>query len=764
MYSTGSLDPEININILRSRLRLYNHEYYQLNRPSISDYDYDKLMKELRTLETKYPEFSDANSPTQTIGGVASELFDKVTHEVRMESLQDVFSFEELFDFDRRVRQKVTEPTYVIEPKIDGLSVSLKYENGVLVKGVTRGNGSVGEDVTANIITLESVPKTLKEHVNITVRGEVYMPKSVFEALIAKQIQNEEEPFKNPRNAASGSLRQKDSRITAERKLSIFIFNLQQGDIDVKTHSDSIEYLEKLGFAVPPCSSKVSTIEQALECIKIIGDRRAEFEFDLDGAVVKLQDLSDRKLLGSTAKFPRWAAAYKYPPEEKQTKLVSISLSVGRTGAVIPTANLEPVTLAGTTVSRATLHNRDFIDEKDIRIGDIVTVRKAGDIIPEIVSVVSHAPNSEPYVMPSICPSCGEPLASQEDEVALRCVNRLCPEQQLRNIIHFASRAAMDIDGLGEAIVRSLFAGGLIKDIADIYTLTKENLLTLEGFADKSADNLLLAIEKSKTQNLDRLLFALGIKNVGARAATLICNRFKTLPEIMNTEPDSVAEIDGVGPIIAGSLCEFFTLEQRAVVTRLIDLGLNTKYETVATGSTLDGKTFVITGTLGGYSREEAKLLIEQSGGRVQSSVSKKTNYLLSGDSAGSKLKKAVELGVEIIDISRLINMIDDGISEEKILDENEFLRLCEVSHLKLDEESEKRLATQMSDIINMIQQIPDIEEEHNLSLSAGEMTLREDDIIPSLTRDEFLSVAPKTEAGYISLPQLKNLVDKEVE
>ncbi len=655
------MDVKKRINMLRGQLRIHNHEYYQLNNPGISDFEFDRLMSELRCLESENPEFYDENSPTVTIGGVADDLFDKVEHTIKMESLQDLFSFDELRDFDRRVEQKVKKRSYVVEPKIDGLSVSLSYENGVLVKGLTRGNGEVGEDVTANLLTINSVPKTLSQPCNITVRGEVYMPRSIFEQIVEEQEAQGDKPFKNPRNAASGSLRQKNSKITAERRLEIFVFNLQAGDIPITTHSEAINFLKGLGFCIPPCSFTVDNIDQAIDAIEQIGEKRRSFDFDLDGAVVKLNNLSDRNVLGSTSKFPRWAAAFKYPPEEKETKLLNISISVGRTGAIVPTADLKPITLSGTSVARAALHNRDFIKEKDIRIGDTVIVRKAGDIIPEIVRVISHEPDSKTYIFPNTCPSCGYELVDSKDEVALRCINRECPEQQLRGIIHFASRVAMDIDGLGEAIVEQLFNSGFVSDVSDIYSLKKEQLLQLEGFAERSADNLLSAIEQSKSQNLDRLIFALGIKNVGARAATLICENFRSIDEISTADYESISQIGGIGPIIAKSVIEFFAAEHvRNIVDKLILFGVNTTYKSDIISLGLSGSSFVITGTLEGYSRDEAKALIQQHGGKVVSSISKKTNFLLCGEDAGSKLKKANDLGIPIVTMENLLSMIQD--------------------------------------------------------------------------------------------------------
>ncbi len=654
------MDIKKKIDILRSKIRIHNHEYYQLNNSSIDDYEYDALMTELRNIETQYPEYNDENSPTNRVGGVADEQFEKVAHAVKMESLQDVFSFDSLRDFDSRIRQKVDSPSYVVEPKIDGLSVSLVYENGILLKGVTRGNGEIGEDVTANILTIKSVPKTLPKPINITVRGEVYMPRDVFNRIALEQEQAGEQPFKNPRNAAAGSLRQKDSRVTAERNLELIIFNLQQGDITSSSHEETISILAEMGFITPPCSKHVDNIDKAIEVIDNIAKQRKDFDFDIDGAVVKLDNIELRPLLGSTSKFPRWAAAFKYPPEEKITKLIGVSISVGRTGAIIPTADLEPVILAGTTVARAALHNRDFIADKDIRIGDTVLVRKAGDIIPEIVRVIAHDDSSIPYEFPSECPSCKADLVDNGEEVALRCVNPNCPEQRLRGIIHYASRSAMDIEGLGDAVAHQLVLAGLVKNVEDIYALTTDQLLELEGFAQRSAENLINAISESKKQNLDRLVFAFGIKNVGARAATLICEHFKTLDAIAIAEVQAVCEIDGIGPIIAQSMCNYFLTQQAMnTVASLKSYGVNTNYQSGTVSAYLEGRSFVVTGTIPGYSRDEAKVIIQKHGGKVTASVSKKTDFLLCGEDAGSKLKKAVDAGVRVISMDELLLMIE---------------------------------------------------------------------------------------------------------
>lgn len=653
------LDTKEYIQQLRDRLRIYNHQYYSLDCPGVSDFEYDKLMRELRDLENANPEFYDSASPTVVVGGIADDLFEKVLHNVKMESLQDVFSYEELYDFDRRVNSRVNSAEYVVEAKIDGLSVSLIYENGIFVRGATRGDGLLGEDVTAGLLTIKSLPHRLSRPVSITVRGEVYMTKAAFTSLVLQQEELCEVPFKNPRNAAAGSLRQKNSKVTMQRDLSVFVFNLQEGDVGKSTHIDILCEFENLGFCVSPVRKFATDIDGAIEYVTQIGNNKNDFEFEIDGAVVKLNSITDRNVLGSTSKFPRWAAAFKFMPEEKNTTLISISISVGRTGNVVPTANLAPVTLAGTTVSRAVLHNQDFISEKDIRIGDTVTLRKAGDIIPEIVSVVSHAKGSVPYLLPHRCPACESILLRSEGEVALRCDNTHCPEKQQKNIIHFASRAAMNIDGLGVAIVTSLLQADLINNVADLYFLTAEQLLQLDGFAQKSADNLIVSISQSKKQNLDRLLFALGIRNVGAYAATVIAVRFKTLERLLVATTDELSRIDGVGPVIAQSILQYFAIEQNLqLVKRLQSVGVNTEYKGDTVGDLLQSKTFVITGTLENMTREDAARLIEQNGGRVALSVSKKTDFLVAGENAGSKLQKAQNLKVPILTQQMLMDML----------------------------------------------------------------------------------------------------------
>ena len=538
---------------LRAIIEKNNRLYYDQDAPELEDFEYDALTRELKELEAQFPQLVTAASPTQKVGGTASSKLPKVTHAVKMESLLDAFSFDELRDFDRRVREAGVEPEYVVEIKIDGLSCSLEYENGQLVRASTRGDGVVGEDVTANVRAIRSIPKTLKDAPEfLEVRGEVYMPHGAFQHLCAEQELQGAAPFKNPRNAAAGSLRQKDARITGSRGLSIFVFNVQQ--IRGKTltkHSESLDYLKSLGLPVSPRYHVVHDIEDAIAEIENIGQNRSKLDFDMDGAVIKVNDFAQRELMGSTNKFPRWAIAFKYPPEVKETTLRSIEVAVGRTGVLTPTACFDPVFLAGTTVARATLHNEDFIRQFGLCIGDTIQVRKAGDIIPEVIGVTHHAEGAEPYTMPTVCPSCGAPVVHLEDEAALRCVNPECPAQALRNIIHFASRDAMDIEGLGEAVATQLVEKELVHSAADIYTLTREQLLELDKFKEKSADNLLQAITASKQNNLDKLLFGFGIRNIGDKAAALLAEHFGTLQAIREATAEQVSQIDGFGGVMA---------------------------------------------------------------------------------------------------------------------------------------------------------------------------------------------------------------------
>lgn len=647
---------------LRRVIEYNNRLYYDQDAPQLEDFQYDDLMRELRQIEAEYPQLVTPDSPTQHVGGTPSGRFAKVTHTVKMESLLDAFSYDELRDFDRRVRDAGIQPQYVVEIKIDGLSCSLEYENGQLVRASTRGDGEVGEDVTPNVRAIRSIPKTLKEGAPayLEVRGEVYMPHKAFQKLCEEQELQGAAPFKNPRNAAAGSLRQKDPKVTGSRGLGIFIFNVQQvRGMELTSHAASLDYLKQLGLPVSPRYHLVDNIEDAIAEIEQIGTERAALGFDMDGAVIKVDSLAQRTQLGSTAKFPRWAIAFKYPPEVKETKLLDIEVAVGRTGVLTPTASFEPVTLAGTTVSRATLHNEDFIRQLGLCIGDTIQVRKAGEIIPEVIGVTAHAPEAQPWQMPAVCPSCGAPVAHLADEAALRCVNPECPAQALRNLIHFASRDAMDIDGLGVAVCTQLVDRGLVRSAADLYTLTREQLLTLDKFKDKSADNLLAAIAHSKENNLDKLLFGLGIRNIGDKAAALLAGHFGTMEAVAAATAEKICEIDGFGAVMAQSVVEFFAREGTAdLVRRLAAQGVNMRWQGQVRTDKLAGKTIVVTGTLPTLSRKEAETMIVQNGGKASSSVSKKTAYVLAGEAAGSKLDKARQLGVPVLSEAEFLSMI----------------------------------------------------------------------------------------------------------
>ncbi|MCQ2475463.1 MAG: NAD-dependent DNA ligase LigA [Clostridia bacterium] len=637
---------------LRDLLNYHSHKYYVEDSPEIEDYEYDMLQRELAAIEKEFPSLITPDSPTQRVGGSAEGMFEPVVHAVPLESLQDAFSLEEVRAFDARVREQFGDIEYSVEPKIDGLSVALEYENGVFVRGSTRGDGNVGEDVTANLRTVNSIPLRLKEDIeHIEVRGEVYMPKKVFASLVEEQEQNGEKTFKNPRNAAAGSLRQKNPAITATRNLDIFVFNIQSYSGDhITGHKQSIEYLKTLGFKTIPFCSKFSSIEGVIAELERIGSIRSSLPYDIDGAVIKTDSFAMRAEIGSTSKFPRWALAFKYPPEEKETTVTDIEVAVGRTGVLTPTAVFEPVLVAGSTVSRATLHNQDFIDEKDIRIGDRIVIRKAGDIIPEVLRVVSHKENSEKFLLPAVCPSCGAPVIREEDEAAVRCVNPECPAQLLRNLIHFCSRDAMDIDGMGEAVLEKLVSGGMLTKASDIYTLKKEDVMTLEGFKDKSSQNIIDAIEKSKAADLGCLVFALGIRHVGQKAGKILADHFGTMDKLMNASIEELTAIEGFGGIMGQSVVDFFSLEQsRREIEALSALGVNMNSLKETIDSRFEGKTFVLTGTLPTYSRNEASELIEKFGGKTASSVSKKTTYVLAGEDAGSKLTKAQSLGITII-------------------------------------------------------------------------------------------------------------------
>lgn len=651
---------EKKIEELRKTLRYHSDRYYNDDAPEIEDYEYDMMMRELKDLEEKYPEYDAPDSPTKKVGGVADNSFESVAHSVRMESLQDAFSKDELREFSNRVEDTVSDVNYVVEPKIDGLSVSLEYRDGVFLRGSTRGNGDVGEDVSGNLRVIHNIPLKLNKSIPyIEVRGEVYMPKKSFERVVDRQIINGEKPFKNPRNAAAGSLRQKDSSVTASRGLDIFVFNIQQIEgVELSSHKESLDFIKKLGFNTIPTYKKVDNIEDAIAEIDRIGEARGSLEYDIDGAVIKVDDFSQRDILGSTAKYPKWAIAFKYPPEEKQTKLLDIEIAVGRTGVLTPTAILESVHLAGTTVSRATLHNQDFINEKGIAIGDVVTVRKAGDIIPEVLCVNEHNSNSV-FKFPDVCPSCGEKVYRDEDEAAIRCINPECPAQLLRNLIHFCSRDAMDIEGLGPAIIETFVNEGMIAKTYNIYNLDFNKILSLEGFKETSANNIINSVNNSKNNDLSKLIFALGIRHIGAKAGKLLADYFKDIDLVMNASVDDILQIDGFGKIMAESVVEFFSSDStKELIAKLKEAGVNMKSTNVVEDTRFSGMTFVLTGTLPTLKRAEASKIIESFGGKTSSSVSKKTTYVLAGEEAGSKLDKANKLGVQIISEEEFKEMI----------------------------------------------------------------------------------------------------------
>ncbi|MBQ4129444.1 MAG: NAD-dependent DNA ligase LigA [Ruminococcus sp.] len=646
---------------LTELLNYHNNRYYNLDSPEISDYEYDMMLRELENIEAQFPQLVNAMSPTQKVGGSKGEKFSAVEHSVVMESLHDSFSSDEVRDFDRKVKAVVDNAKYVVEPKIDGLSVSCEYKNGVFVRGSTRGDGAVGEDVTENLMTIKTLPKRIENApAFLEVRGEVYMSLQSFEKIVAEQENNGEKPFKNPRNAAAGSLRQKDSKITAKRDLDIFVFNIQQIEgKELSTHSQSLDYLKALGF--PTTTYRLcDSIDEVLNEIDSIDKARGELPCDIDGAVVKVNDFAHRELLGSTAKFPRWAEAYKYPPEEKETELLDIEINVGRTGALTPVGIFSPVLLAGTTVSRATLHNEDFIREKNIHIGDVVVIRKAGEIIPEVLSVAQCRSLDDPYTFPDSCPSCGSKVVREKDEAAVRCTNTDCPAQLLRHLIHFVSRDAMDIDGLGPAVLEQLLSCGLIKSFVDLYNLRAIDVASLERMGEKSALNLIQAVEKSKSAEIYRLVFALGIRHIGQKAAKLLCEHFLSIDAIFDASVEDISKIEGFGDIMAQSVYDYFSLPQtRKLIDNLKSLGVvmaplkeKTKNGLFAT------KTFVLTGTLPTMTRSQASKLIEENGGKTSSSVSKKTDYVLAGEDAGSKLTKANALGVTVISEEEFLDML----------------------------------------------------------------------------------------------------------
>ncbi len=641
------------IMLLRQELERAGYEYYVLDDPTMSDYDYDHKLRRLEELEAAHPELVTPDSPTQRVGGKPSEGFEEVAHPVPLESLQDVFDYEELRQFDARVRSVVPDAAYVVEPKVDGLSVALEYVDGMFVRGATRGDGRVGEDVTENLRTIRSIPLRIPNApARLIVRGEVFMPKKVFHELNEERERRGEALFANPRNAAAGSLRQLDPKIAAQRKLDAILFNVQlvEGE-QFSTHKETLDYLKSKNYKVIPHYT-CQTADEVIERIAHIGENRDEFQFDIDGAVVKVDELAQRQELGSTAKFPRWAAAYKYPPEEKPSKLLDIVVQVGRTGVLTPKAILAPVRLAGTTVTNATLHNQDFIAEKDIRIGDTVMVRKAGEIIPEVLSVVlSERPEGTvPYRLPDTCPECGAPVVRDEDGAHLRCTGAECPAQLLRNLAHFASRDAMDIEGLGIAVVEGLVNGGLVQSAADLYYLEPQSVAALERMGKKSAENLIAAIEKSKENDLSRLLYAFGIRQVGQKAAKTLAQHFGTLEALQNATTEQLTQVDDIGAITAENLRSWFDSEQsRHLIERLAQAGLNMTAAQQGSDRRFEGMTFVLTGALERFTRDEASALIEERGGKASGSVSKKTTYVVAGENAGSKLKKANELGIPVL-------------------------------------------------------------------------------------------------------------------
>ena len=656
------------IKELREKTEYYAKKYYDDDNPEISDFEYDMIMVELRNLEKEYPEFISEESLTQKVGGHVKEGFEKVTHEVPLQSLQDVFSLEDIEDFDVRMNQKAKEAgiekvQYVVETKIDGLSAALEYKNGVFVRGATRGNGLVGEDVTENLKTVKTIPQVLNENINITVRGEVFISKNDFEKMNQERQENDEELFANARNAAAGSLRQLDSKITSKRPLDIYIFNVQKIEgKEFNSHYEELEYLPKLGFNVNPVRIPCKNIEEVKNAIKKIGDMREDLTFGIDGAVVKIDDLKFREILGSTVKVPRWAVAYKYPPETKETILKDIVCQVGRTGVITPMAILEPVKVAGSTISKTTLHNEDFIKEKDLMIGDTVVIQKAGDVIPEIARVVKEkrTGNEKNFEMPRICPVCGAEAVREEGEAAVRCTGIECPAKLFRNLVHFVSREAMNIDGLGENIIQQLLDKKLINNIADIYSLTFDDIATLKKNGKKFAQNLINSIENSKNNDLYRLITALGIRHVGGKASKLLAKKYKNLHALEQASFEELQQMNDIGEVMANSIVEFFSQDQtKDLLKRLEAAGVNMQaIQDEVTDNRFDGKIFVLTGSLEKFTRKEAEDIIEKFGGKTSGSVSKKTDYVLAGEEAGSKLIKAQTLGIDIISEDDFENMI----------------------------------------------------------------------------------------------------------
>ena len=656
------------IEELRKQVEYHAKKYYDDDKPEISDFEYDMLMVELRNLEKEFPEFKSEDSLTQKVGGHVKEGFTKVTHEVPLQSLQDVFSIEEVREYINKIEERAEEKgiqnrRYVVETKIDGLSAALEYKEGKFVRGATRGNGLIGEDVTENLKTVKTIPMELTEKIDITVRGEVFISKKDFEKMNQEREENEEELFANARNAAAGSLRQLDSKITAKRPLDIYIFNVQKIEgKEFNSHYEELNYLKKLGFNVNPVLIECNTMADIEKAIKKIGEDREKLTFGIDGAVVKVDDLEFREILGTTAKTPRWAVAYKYPPEKKETILKNIICQVGRTGVITPMAILEPVKVAGSTISKTTLHNEDFIKEKDLKIGDTVVIQKAGDVIPEIVEVKKEkrTGNEKDFEMPRVCPVCGAEAVREEGEAAVRCTGIECPAKLFRNLVHFVSREAMNIDGLGESIIGQLLDRKLIENIADIYTLKLEDIASLKKNGKKFAQNLIDSINRSKENDLYRLITALGIRHVGSKASKVLARKYKNIDNLMNATSTELAMINDIGPVVADSIREFFLQDQTIdLIEKLKKAGVNTKsLEEDNQDNRFEGMTFVLTGSLEKYTREEASNIIEKFGGKTSSSVSKKTTYVLAGEEAGSKLTKAQNLGVTIINEEEFEKMV----------------------------------------------------------------------------------------------------------
>ena len=658
-------DAKKRIEELKEITAYHAKKYYDDDEPEISDFEYDMLMVELRNLENELPEFITKDSLTQHVGGNVKEGFEKVTHEVPLQSLQDIFDFEELYAFDERVKKALDneDVNYVVETKIDGLSVALEYKEGIFVRGATRGNGLVGEDITENLKTIKHIPQKLKEPIDIIVRGEVFIGKEEFEKMNEEREANEESLFANARNAAAGSLRQLDSSITAKRPLDIYIFNVQKCDsVEFKSHHESLVYLEKLGFNVNPVKVLCSNIKDVIKEIENIGDNRDDLTFGIDGAVIKVDDLGFREILGTNYKTPKWAIAYKYPPEQKETILKDIICQVGRTGAITPMAILEPVKVAGSTISKTTLHNEDFIKEKGLKIGDTVVIQKAGDVIPEVVRVVTEkrTGNEVDYEMPRVCPVCGAQAVREEGEAAIRCIGIECPAKQYRSILHFASRDAMNIMGLGDSIIEEFLKLGMIKNIADLYVLSLDEIASLKKNGKKFASNLIDSINKSKSNELYRLINGLGIRNIGVKAAKLIAKKFKSMDAIMNAEYEEFLNLDDMGEIMARSIYNFFREKQTIdLINRLKEYGVNMVQEAdESEDNRFEGMIFVLTGALEKFSRKDAEEIIEKLGGKTSGSVSKKTTYVLAGEDAGSKLTKANELGIKVISEDDFENMI----------------------------------------------------------------------------------------------------------